>query len=57
MQGGGRSRQLHLDRTCLPMTPPQMPFSLGFLSKQLVGQENKAQGRKLDPENKLGFLY
>lgn len=41
----------------LPMTPPPLPFSLGFLSKQLVGQENKAQGRKLDPENKLGFLY
>lgn len=57
MQGGGRSGQLHLDRTRLPMTPPQLPFSLGFLSKQLVGQENKAQGRKLDPENKLGFLY
>lgn len=28
-----------------------------FPQQQLVGQENKEQGRKLDLENKLGFLY
>lgn len=32
-------------------------FSPPFPQHQLVGQENKTQKRKLDTENKLGFLY